>query len=338
MRIATVAVVGGESLMAREVRDVLSRQATNLSVKLIAGEDDSAILTELGGEPAVIATLDTDSLASAEVVVLAGTPASSRKAFEFVSTLPKRPGVIDLSYALEDRPEARLWAPLVEPPNQETEAGAVHIIAHPAATVLAAFAQRLHQHHPVRRWVAHVFAPASERGRSGIAELQQQTTQLLSLQSLPKKVFDEQLAFNLLARYGSDAPDTLQAIEARIERHLTTLLSEGGGVPMPSIRVIQVPVFHGHSFSVWAEFDENPGSAALLKALASEQIEVRTRDEEPPTNVGVTGQSGMTVGLIETDRNHARAAWFWIVADNHRTAADNAVCMARLLVPGEGRA
>jgi aspartate-semialdehyde dehydrogenase len=80
------------------------------------------------------------------------------------------------------------------------------------------------------------------------------------------------------------------------------------------------------------------GGGPALKALACEQIEVWTEDEEPPTNVGAAGQSGMTVGVVETDRRHPRCAWFWIVADNNRTSAENAVCLARLLIPGEGRA
>ena len=76
----------------------------------------------------------------------------------------------------------------------------------------------------------------------------------------------------------------------------------------------------------------------MAKPLKRPTIEVRTEEEAPPTNVGVAGQSGMTIGHIETDRNDHRCAWFWMVADNHRASAENAVCLARLLIPGEGHA
>ena len=35
-------------------------------------------------------------------------------------------------------------------------------------------------------------------------------------------------------------------MEARIERHLASLLALTGQAPMPSLRLIQAPVFHGH--------------------------------------------------------------------------------------------
>jgi aspartate-semialdehyde dehydrogenase len=37
------------------------------------------------------------------------------------------------------------------------------------------------------------------------------------------------------------------------------------------------------------------------------------------------------VGAIAPDRNHPKACWFWVVADNFRLAAENAVAVARQL-------
>ena len=59
---------------------------------------------------------------------------------------------------------------------------------------------------------------------------------------------------------------------------------------------------------------------------------MRRAGETVPTNVGIAGQSGMAVGLIEQDRNDPRCCWFWIVADNHRTSADNAVALAEQIL------
>jgi hypothetical protein len=44
--------------------------------------------------------------------------------------------------------------------------------------------------------------------------------------------------------------------------------------------------------------------------------------------VSAAGQSGIAVA-VEPDRNNFRAVWFWIVADNFRVAAENAVAVAR---------
>jgi aspartate-semialdehyde dehydrogenase len=88
-------------------------------------------------------------------------------------------------------------------------------------------------------------------------------------------------------------------------------------------------VFHGYSISAWVEFESNPGIEALESSLSSPSIEVRGGDFEPPTNVGQAGQGGIAVGAIVPDRNAADACWFWIVADNVRLMAENAVAVAR---------
>jgi aspartate-semialdehyde dehydrogenase len=203
----------------------------------------------------------------------------------------------------------------------------IQVIAHPAAIAIAMVAARLGEVGVVRRIMVHVFEPASERGQKGLDELQQQTVGVLSFQKLQTDVFDGQLAFNMLARYGEEALEPLELIEQRIERHLASLLAAYPAIPMPSLRLIQAPVFHGHSFSVWAEFEENPGVGAIAHALERGGLDVRTDD--PPNNVGAAGQNGVSVGAIAVDHNHPRACWIWMVADNLRLAGENALAVAR---------
>lgn len=332
-----VSVVGGGSLLGRELRDVLSTGALRVRTKLVgADEGETGTLTEEGGEPLVMTALDEDHLSGSEVVFLAGSLASSQRTIEIISASGRRPALIDLTGAFEDRPTARLRAPMVEPPGFQAGPDALHVMAHPAAIVLALFLSRLQEKQPLRRAVVQVFEPASERGRRGLDELQQQSINLLTFKNLPKAVFDEQLGFNLLARYGSEAPEPLEKFERRIERHLASLLALSGRVPMPSIRLIQAPVFHGHSFSIWAEFHENPDPAVLERALATALIDVRGADLDAPTIMGIAGQSGIAVGAISPDPNDLRAGWFWVVADNLRITAENAVAVARSLMAEGG--
>ncbi len=211
---------------------------------------------------------------------------------------------------------------MVEPPGFDGKA-AIQTIAHPAAIALAVLITHLQKAAAIRRSIVEIFEPVSERGQAGIEELQKQAVALLSFKPLPKNVFDAQISFNMLSQYGEDAALSLDAIEQKIDRHLASLLASSGA-SMPSLRLIQAPVFHGYSISVWIEFDENPGMDAIFQALASSNIDVRTRDHEPPTNVGVAGQGGITVGTITQDRNQPRAWWFWLVADNLQIAAENA--------------
>jgi aspartate-semialdehyde dehydrogenase len=334
----TFALIGSESLLGREIRDIAATSSPALDLRLVAalGEQPGK-LTLVGDEPALVGGLDAGSLAAARAVFLAGSAESSRQALEL---LDQQSGavIIDLTGAAEERPDARLRAPLVESEtgaeSDDPGVPAVHVIAHPAAIALALFLRRLQAHDPIHRSVIQVFAPASDHGMPGVEELQQQTISLLSFKPFPQAIFDTQIGFNLLARYGEEAPTALEDSELRIEHHLATLLGlpgEGGGAPMPSLRLVQAPVFHGYSFSAWVEFDGNPGVEALESGLATGSIEVRGSEFEPPTNVGQAGQGGIAVGAIALDRNHPEACWFWLVADNLRLTAENAVALARQL-------
>jgi aspartate-semialdehyde dehydrogenase len=332
-----VALLGSNSLLGREIRDLAANAEPTLPLRLIAeDEDQEGSLTRLGDEPAIVEALTEDALSDARAVFLAGSAVSSRKALELAGEAPDF-AIIDLTFAAEERPDARLRAPMVETPETKAgeDSGAVHVIAHPAAIALALFIRRLHAHDPIRRSVIQIFAPASEHGKRGVEELQQQTVSLLSFKPLPQAVFDAQSGFTMLAKYGTEAPTTLEETELRIERHLATLLAlegDGEGAPMPSLRVAQAPVFHGYTFSAWVEFEGNPGAEAIESGLAYEAIEVLTEEFDPPNNVGQAGQSGIAVGAIAPDRNDAEAVRFWLAADNVRLAAENAVMVARQLV------
>ena len=322
-----VAVVGGDTLLAREVCDLLGASSPAPRLQLISASTDTSASLDADQEGAVVMIpLAAQSLEGARVAFLAGSAASSRRTLKVNPS--NGPILIDLTAGLEEHPQARLRAPCAEPGSgPASPSPKIHVIAHPAAIALAMLLTRLAAQAGIRRSVAHVFEPASERGQRGLDELQQQTVAVLSFQKLKTDVFDAQLGFNMLARYGEEALEPLDLIEHRVERHLASLLAAYPAIPMPSLRLIQAPVFHGHSFSVWVEFEENPGVDALARTLSGGGLDLRP--EDPPSNAGIAGQSGVSVGAISQDPNQARACWFWMVADNLRLAAESAVAVAR---------
>jgi len=318
-------VVGGETLLAREIRELLKESEPAPRVELISAAGEGAAPVEEEEDPVVMTPLSSESLAGSKAAFLAGSAAASRRALKLN---PKNgPVLIDLTGALEEQASARLRAPLAEPELRAGGGTGIQVIAHPAAIAVAHFLVLLARAAPLRRAVVHVFEPASSHGQKGLDELKQQTVAVLSFQKLKTDVFDAQAGFNMLARYGEEALEPLELIEQRVERHLASLLAAWPGVPMPSLRLIQAPVFHGHSISVWAEFAENPGVLEIARTLEEGGVDVRK--EEPPSNVGIAGQSGISAGAISVDANNPRACWFWVVADNLRLAAENAVAVGR---------
>jgi len=325
----TVALVGGESLLGREIRDAVGESRLEAALRLIAAPgDEEGKLTDAAGEPVVIAKMDRESFRGAGAIVLACSQETARQvaAFQPAGT------VVDMSYALEDAPGARLRAPQVEAHDFRVAHDAVQIIAHPAAIALALLLNRIHPVFRVERTVVNVFEPASERGTAGIEELQTQTVNLLSFKPLPKAVYDTQVSYAMLPRFGRDAPVSLEDVESRMERHLTTLLANIGDTPVPSLRLAQAPVFHGYSFSLWMEFRERPAVVALEHLLDEAPIEVRNASAEPPSNIAAAGQSGVIVGAILPDRNNPRALWIWMAADNLKLSADNALLVLQEVI------
>src|ERR1035437_6101478 len=132
-----IAIVGGESLIGREIRELLSAMKPQPAVDLVSGEAASSKLArDAEGEPLVLEPMSIESLARARAVVLAGTPDSSRRALEL--TAGKSIPLVDLTGALEDQPDARLRAPWLEPAGAQGDRR-IHVMAHPAATMLALF-------------------------------------------------------------------------------------------------------------------------------------------------------------------------------------------------------
>jgi len=264
---ATIAIVGGESLLGKEVHELLESRKVPATLKLVAAievEDApkgvAGIFTRGADEPLVMASIELADLGSAQVVILAGSKASSEKAYRKIRSADPAPAVIDLSGGLEDLAEARLRAPMIEPPGQLAKDG-VQVVAHAAAIAIALLFTHLQKAGAIRRSVVEIFEPVSERGQAGIEELQKQAVALLSFKPLPQETFDAQVSFNMLSQYGSEAALSIEEIEQKIDRHLASLLATTGA-PMPSLRLIQAPVFHGYSISAWVEFGENPGVGA----------------------------------------------------------------------------
>jgi aspartate-semialdehyde dehydrogenase len=317
-----LALIGADNLLGREIKEILEAGRRGAHIESFASNGE-ANFGEEEGEAVYRQAVTSENLGAADAVILAGSPEGSAKALAIVRGLPAPVRIIDCTGALDQEPNSRIFAPWIDRTVPQEQ---IVVVAQAAAAAVALLLSRLSSYHPIARAVFEIFEPASEQGRQGIAELQQQTTSLLSFKALEKKVYDAQVSFAMLPAYGSDAAISLAAIEQRIERHLATILAriihQGSVIAMPSLRLMQAPVFHGYTISGWIEFEKLAQAGEVEKALSAPEIDVRSGEQEAPTNIGVAGQSGLTVGDIRVDRNNPRAVWIWAAADNLRIVAD----------------
>lgn len=324
---SSFAIVGGTTLLGKELREVFEALPSAVNVSLIGNEEGTATgLADDDGEAVVVNPLNAENLTSATVLFLAGDEKSSKVAWDMVALSKTKPFVVDLSGALSRVPGAQLRAPLVEAPGFEVLPHSVQIVAHPAAVALTILQQKLGM--PLRSLSAHVFLPASEQGSEGIDELHQQTVNLLGFQNLPKTVFDNQLAFNLLAANGLEAKaEKLLAVEDRVRAELRVLSPE----VKPSIRCVQAPVFHCLSASLRLEFAEPVTPEALVESLRGGLVDLWSDpDQGVPDQLSGVGETGIVVGDLRPDPSAPNAYWLWLVADNLRLRAASAIATARI--------
>lgn len=319
---SSVALVGAETLLGADIQEVLKDRNPDVAVKPFSASGEGNFGEE-EGEAVYLEPFTEETVKQSRVVIVAGTREGAEKAYRLTKAKGRGTLVLDCTGLLEDQPEVRIVSPLLG--LTKTGDGWLYEIAHAASSALALMLSRLSKYQNITQVVAHVFEPVSERGKKGIAELQKQTTNLLSFKPLDKAVFDTQVSFNMLPRYGEEAGAKLASVEQRITRDLATLLSRlpnKAAIPSPSVRVVHAPVFHGYSISLWVEFERTANAQAAEEALASAQVEVRRADEEAPDNVGAAGQSGLIAGDIRVDENNPRALWIWTVGDNLRLIGD----------------
>ncbi|MGQ9917893.1 MAG: Asd/ArgC dimerization domain-containing protein [Bryobacteraceae bacterium] len=328
-------LVGGDTILGREIRDLVEEQDLPVRLHLASSRPDEHIVSAPEGEDddlEVMHPLDRTLVETADVLLLCGGREVNERAAALARESTNRPAVVDLTGQFEELPESRLRAPLLEAGEAAT-GEAIHTLAHPAAVALARVLVLLHARYAVERTVATILEPVSQQGRAGIDELHNQTLSLLNFREAPRDVFDAQVSFNLLPRYGSAAPHALGEAAARIERHLATLLG-ARRVPLASVRLIQAPVFHGYCMTVWVEFTKRPPVAALEHLLEEAGIDVRRGGAEPASNVSVAGQVGLTVSDIAEDHAAPQAVWLWLAFDNLRAHAEAALLTAGLLARG----
>jgi aspartate-semialdehyde dehydrogenase len=319
------AIVGAASLKGKEVAEMLNeRNFPAIDVRLL--DDDEALgqLESLGDEISFIQSVRAEQFDHVDFTFFASDADCTRKNWKRARDAGST--IIDLSSSLEDEPGAAVRSLWVEreraqiaPP--ELQPGPC-ITAHPAAIILALLLLRAQKVASIRRVVATVFEPASEHGQRGMDELHQQTVNLLSFQPLPKDVFDVQVAFNMVERYGAKSQPALDSVESRVLRHYRKI--SGDSVPQPSLLLLQAPIFHGYAIAIYLELENATAAQAIAQALAGEHVTVSEGDDDPPSNVSSAGQGNILLS-VKSDSTHANGVWLWAAADNLRISALTAV-------------
>ncbi len=324
-----IVIAGASSLLGAELKSLLEESRfAGWEFRLVDEEIVAGTLTEAGGEPAVIQPVEEGSFEKARLVFFAGSP-------EFTRINLKAAGgsgaiVIDLSGGIAGEAKTVAWFPKLDAllEREFKKNAAAYAIPSAAATAAATLALALTKN-GVRRLAIVFFQPVSEAGRAGIEELESQTGQLLSFQEVGRPVFDTQVAFNMVGRFGPGSAQKLDAIRERVR--VEVRVSLGKKAAMPAIQLVHAPVFYGTAFSAWAELETDTEAAKIARACSDAGFMLPAEGDGGPSNVGATGEKSILLAKPEADPSQPGGWWFWGAADNIRLPAANAVKLAEML-------
>jgi len=305
-----IAIVGSTSLLGKELREMLEARALPVGrLALFETEEYAGLLQEFAGEIEITQVISPESFEDIDIAFFTCGPQIMRAYVESGAKFPDL--TIDLTQA---GPEGIVYLHGVSDPRLLRSHG-YFVNPHAAAIVIGRVLAQLHNTFAVESAAITILEPASERGNAGVDELQEQTVSLLNFQEVEKKVFVGQLAFNVLPE-----SETAARTEARILQHLETIF--GKTFPKPALTAVQAPVFHSHAFSMFltvyastedlsARFMQSPNFVAGEKP-------------GPPSPVSVVGSEKIHIHRLRST-GHAGGHALWVVADNLRIAASNAI-------------
>jgi len=324
-RLYRAAIVGAASLRGKEVAELLNeRNFPAADIRLLDDDESLGQLEALGDEISFIQRVRAEQFENVDFAFFASDQESTKRSWKDARDAGS--AIIDMSSVLENEPGAMvrsLWIERerdqVAPP--ELQPGPC-ITAHPVAVTLALLLLRARKAGAIQRATATIFEPASEHGQRGMDELHQQTVNLLSFQPLPKDVFDAQVAFNLVARYGQKSQPSLDSVEERMLRHYRKIA--GPSALEPSLILLQAPIFHGYAVALFLEMEQAVDLAAFSQLLSGDHVNIPGADEDGPSNVSSAGQGDIQLA-VKNDPVNPNGVWLWAAADNLRLAAINAV-------------
>lgn len=325
-----IVIAGASSLLGAELKSVLEESRFAASdFRLVDEEAVAGILTEAGGEPAVIQSVEEDSFSKAWIIFFTGSPAFTKRNLD----LAKRSGtrIVDLSGELAGHHDARTWLPHLHELNGGARLKDSKLFAVPSAPaeIVASLALAM-QGLKLTALSAVAFHPVSASGgKPGIEELESQTGQLLSFQPIGKEIFDAQVAFTMLDRFGDASRHKLQSSLEILRREVQSILPKDFRVP--TVQLLHAPVYYGTTVTACAVLDSSTDAAAITNASALAGFTV-TSDAAAPSNISSAGETLLQLAPPRADPSNPGTWWFWSAADNLRLPAANAVKLAEKLL------
>jgi aspartate-semialdehyde dehydrogenase len=317
-----VAVVGAPTVDGSHLRDALAERGVRGDrVDLYGVTGGEVVLSEYAGEARMVQEPDVCEVAGHDLIFLC----EPCEAVAELARTAKSSVIIDLHACLPSdvRPQR---VPLAIEPGLARGDGPF-AVPHPLALVLADVLHPLERRFGLTDALAVVLRPASDFGREGVEELREQTVNLLNFAEVPVETFGRQLAFNIVPN--GPLGEGQRQLETRIESEVSGLL--GGDDRRFAVRLLTVPVFHGHGIQLRFRLVQPATLEDVRAALGEPGLLGAALDDKASTPLDLTGE--VRTSLSDLSEDGLGGFWLWAVAGGAGSrSAQQAVRLAAALV------
>ncbi|MEA2097313.1 MAG: aspartate-semialdehyde dehydrogenase [Candidatus Cloacimonadota bacterium] len=186
----------------------------------------------------------------------------------------------------------------------------------------------------ISRIIVSTYQSVSGTGKDAIDELKEQSSQILDNKKPTRKVYPHQIAFNILPHI--DVFENNGYTKEEMKLIYETKKIFGNNKIKITTTAARVPVFYGHSESVYLETEEHI-SINKLKNIYLKTKGIKLVDDinnsKYPLAIMSEIYDDVMIGRLRKDLTEPNGINMWIVANNLRKgAALNAVQIAELLI------
>ncbi len=327
-----VAVVGATGAVGNEMISVLEERKFPIErLRLFASERSEGITLKFQESDIPVETLNEECFKGIDIALFSAGAERSK----IWAPIAARSGcvVIDNSSQWRMDPEVPLVVPEVNAHDLKWHKG---IIANPNCSTIqmVVVLKPIHDVAKIKRVVVTTFQSVSGTGKKAMAELLQQTTDVLNFREVKCNVYPHQIAFNVLPHIDKFMENGYTKEEIKMVNETKKIMGDQG------IRVtattVRVPVFRGHSESLNIETEKRltPNEVRSILSKAPGVIVYDAPEKNIyPLPIDVAGKDEVYVGRIREDDSIDNGINMWIAADNLRKgAALNAVQIAEELI------
>ena len=325
-----VAILGATGAVGREMMKVLAeRDFPAEELHLLASERSVGQVLPWKGQDIAVELACDEAFEGMDIVLGA---AENDIAKRFAPAIVRSGAVfVDNSSAFRMDPDVPLVIPEINPEDAGKHKG---IIANPNCTTIVSLVaiNALNQDSPIESIVASSYQAVSGAGAGGPIELMNEVEALGLGQKVEPKVFQYQIAYNVIPQIGGEAFEGYTSEEMKMQNEGRKILH------LPDLKVsctcVRVPVVRSHSVSIVVRTKDKisvaDAKAAIAKAAGCRLVD-DLQNKQYPMPLDTSDQDIVFVGRIRDDLTSDNGLNLWCCGDQVRKgAATNTVQIAEL--------